>query len=142
MRNLLAVLVIALAAPALAAAPAPSPASPRKLQKIRALLALTRADQAGQNLLVALRAQLPPAQFADLEKRVKPEEIAERFVEVYDRHFSEADIDALAAFYGTPLGQKLLAESPAIAQESIAIGQKYALEKLNQARAAPGAPAK
>jgi hypothetical protein len=142
MRTLLAIVVIALAVPAFAAAPTPPPPGARKLQKIRALLSLTRADQAGQNMLVALRAQLPPAQYADFEKRVNPEEIVERFVEVYDRHFSEADIDALAAFYGTPLGQKLLAESPAIAQESIAIGQKYALEKLNQARAAPGAPAK
>ena len=142
MRNLLAVVLLGLAAPAFAAAPAAPTPSARKLQKIRSLLQLTRADQAGQNMLVALRAQLPPAQYADLEKRVKPEEIVERFVEVYDRHFSEADIDALAAFYGTPLGQKLLAESPAIAQESIAIGQKYALEKLNQARAAQSAPAK
>lgn len=122
---------------------APTPGSPQKLQKIRALLQQTRADQAGEEMLAALKAQLPPAQFAEVARTIKPAELVERFVEVYDRHFSEADIDALRAFYDSPLGQKLLAEQPAIARESIAVGQRYALEKLSQARAAkPSVPAR
>ena len=44
---------------------------------------------------------------------------------VYVQHFSIDDLQQLAAFYQGPLGQKLLAENPSIATESMAIGMAW-----------------
>jgi hypothetical protein len=40
-------------------------------------------------------------------------------VPVYQKHFTKGDIDALATFYGTTTGQKVLRELPAISAESM-----------------------
>lgn len=119
-------LVLALA---LTAAPAPSGA---KADKIHKLLQVTRADAQGAQLLAALKAKLPPAQYEQISKVIIPAELTERMVAVYERHFTEAQLDGLIAFYESPLGQHLLDEQPAIQRESAEIGQKYALEKLQQ----------
>ena len=39
--------------------------------------------------------------------------------------------DLLSAFYRTPLGQKMLALSPRLAAESMAVGQKIVAPRLN-----------
>jgi len=58
---------------------------------------------------------------------------------VYAKHFTKGDIDALIAFYSTPVGKKMLAEMPAITQEamqaSFGVTQKYmdhVMEQVNQ----------
>ncbi len=38
---------------------------------------------------------------------------------VYAKHFTKGDIDAIVAFYSTPAGQKMVAEMPAVTQESM-----------------------
>ena len=44
---------------------------------------------------------------------------------VYARKFTAADLRQLSAFMGTPVGQKFVAEQGALAQEGMAIGQKW-----------------
>ena len=46
-------------------------------------------------------------------------EILEATVPVYQRHLSKSDIEAMTAFYSSPVGQKLLREQPAMVQESM-----------------------
>ncbi|MFA6448073.1 MAG: DUF2059 domain-containing protein [bacterium] len=41
------------------------------------------------------------------------------YVPIYAKHFSDDDIKAMIAFYDSPVGKKLVAESPAIATESM-----------------------
>jgi len=130
------------AAPASAKAESQKPAatSTKKLDKIHKLLHLTKADQAGQNMLASLKGRVPDAEYAQLSKLIKPEELADKLAALYDKHFQESEIDGLLAFYGTPLGQRLIEESPAIAQESVSISQSYAIEKLKQLSSAPTQP--
>jgi hypothetical protein len=40
-------------------------------------------------------------------------------VPIYQRHFAKTEIDALTAFYSSPVGQKVLHEMPAVTSEAI-----------------------
>jgi len=128
------------------APPPPKPASAAhasKQDKIRALLALTGSDKTGENILAGLRAQLPAPQFEAMARVFKPAELTEKLVAIFDRHYSEAEIDGQLAFYKTPLGKRMIAEGPAITAESVKASQDYALGKLVELRKArEGAPAK
>jgi TonB family protein len=55
-----------------------------------------------------------------------PDGIQEQLVDLYARHFTQDEVAALLAFYSTPVGQKALATTPLMVQESFAIGQKWA----------------
>jgi len=63
------------------------------------------------------------------------DEIIEAMVPVYQRHFTNADIDAVLAFYSSPTGQKFLNELPSIMQESmVAVGpiQQKMMQEMMQ----------
>ncbi len=47
------------------------------------------------------------------------DEMLQSMVPVYQKHFTKGDVDALTAFYGTPTGQKILRELPAITAEAM-----------------------
>src|SRR5713101_8605610 len=47
------------------------------------------------------------------------DDIMQAMVPVYQKHFTKGDVDALTAFYGTPTGQKILRELPAITAEEM-----------------------
>ncbi|HEV2197378.1 MAG TPA: DUF2059 domain-containing protein [Candidatus Acidoferrum sp.] len=47
------------------------------------------------------------------------DEMLDSMVPVYQKHFTKGDVSVLIAFYGTPTGQKLLREMPAIMQEAM-----------------------
>lgn len=50
----------------------------------------------------------------------------QRMVTTYHKHFSHTEIQQLLAFYSTPLGKRMLAEIPLIAQEGLAFNQQWA----------------
>ncbi|GAA5164061.1 DUF2059 domain-containing protein [Viridibacterium curvum] len=52
-------------------------------------------------------------------------ELVDRMVEVYHKHFSAAEVRELLAFYTSPLGKRVSAVTPQIAQESLALGQEW-----------------
>jgi uncharacterized protein len=43
-------------------------------------------------------------------------------VPIYQKHLTKADLEALTQFYGSPVGQKILNEMPAILSESMEAG--------------------
>jgi dienelactone hydrolase len=47
------------------------------------------------------------------------DELVEEMIPVYQKHLTKVDVDAMAAFYSSPTGQKLLREQPAMAGESM-----------------------
>ncbi|HSD37026.1 MAG TPA: DUF2059 domain-containing protein [Rhodocyclaceae bacterium] len=51
--------------------------------------------------------------------------LIERMTIIYDRHFSHAEIQQLLVFYTTPLGKRVLTETPLIAQEGLIAGQQW-----------------
>ena len=51
--------------------------------------------------------------------------LASMFIDIYDRHFSTEDVKQLLEFYKSPVGKKLLVETPEIARESVTVGQAW-----------------
>lgn len=47
------------------------------------------------------------------------DEMLDSMVPVYQKHFTKGDVTALVAFYGSPTGQKILRDMPAIMQEAM-----------------------
>jgi len=72
------------------------------------------------------------------EKRFDLDAVTEQLVNVYDKHYTDDEIKGLLQFYGSPLGQKVAAESPKISRElQEAIRQtsmKAAKEALQEAK--------
>jgi hypothetical protein len=66
------------------------------------------------------------------------DEILAEMVPLYARIYTVDEIHQLSAFYQTPLGQKMLASIPAIATESMAIGNRVTMPRIQKmmARAA------
>ncbi|MEW7850939.1 DUF2059 domain-containing protein [Massilia aurea] len=50
---------------------------------------------------------------------------------LYARHYTVAELQQLTAFYRTPLGRKMLALSPRLGAESMAIGQRVVAPRLS-----------
>lgn len=58
------------------------------------------------------------------------EDIINRMIPVYQRHFSSADIQGLLTFYRSPLGQKVLSQMPATMQEGMQIGRQWGMQRV------------
>jgi len=78
--------------------------------------------------------------FADAyQKNFNVDEVTEQLAAIYDKHYTDEEIKTLLQFYGSPVGQKVAAETPKIAREiqaaSRAAGAKAAKEALQTVKA-------
>ncbi len=55
----------------------------------------------------------------DLVKNLPIEEITQAMIPAYQKHFTKGDIEAMNAFYSSPVGQKVLQVIPEVTQESL-----------------------
>jgi len=73
------------------------------------------------------------------QKKFDVDQLTEQLVAIYDRHYTDDEIKTLLQFYGSPLGQKVAAETPKIAREiqaaSRTTGAKAAKEALQALKA-------
>ena len=106
-----------------------------KSDKIKTLLKLTgSADirtQVSKQMIAALKTNMKsvPEGFWDaFEQEINAENLIERIIPIYEKHYSEKDIDGLITFYQSDLGKKVTATLPAIMQESMKIGQTWGKE--------------
>lgn len=53
----------------------------------------------------------------DLLKNMPVDEITQAMIPAYQQHFTRSDIEAMNAFYSSPVGQKVLQQLPAVMQE-------------------------
>ena len=51
-------------------------------------------------------------------------------IPIYQRHLTKTDLDAVIAFYSSPVGQRLLKETPVITSEAMKAGQDIMLKKV------------
>ncbi|MEM6731907.1 MAG: DUF2059 domain-containing protein [Myxococcota bacterium] len=119
------------------AAPPVHAAEGGKANKIRKLLEVTGTTELGKQILSQMfpsfrkmAPQVPNAVWTDLEKTMssKVGELEGILIPIYDRHFTESDIDALITFYQTPVGKKFVQKLPVVTQESMTAGQKWGLK--------------
>jgi uncharacterized protein len=134
---------------------APGAIDPTKEADIRALLELvgardlvqdsmTRAaEQYREKLLETVPDNRQGQKFVNTvitgyEKKFDVDAATDHLISVYDKHYSDEEIKGLLQFYGSPLGQKVAAESPKIGreiQESIRLfSGKAAKEALQEAK--------
>jgi uncharacterized protein len=128
---------------------------PAKEADIRALLELvgardqvqdsmTRAAEQYREKLLETASNNPQGQafvntvITGYQKKFDVDAVTEQLISVYDKHYSDEEIKGLLQFYGSPLGQKVAAESPKIGreiQESIRLSAgKAAKEALQEAK--------
>jgi len=55
----------------------------------------------------------------DMLQRMPWDDMLQALVPVYQKHFTKGDLEAVTAFYSSPVGQKLLHEMPAILADSM-----------------------
>lgn len=107
---------------------------PAKDADIRALLELVgardqvqdsvrqTAEQYRERLLASVPDNDKGQDFVNLtineyEKKYDVDKVTEQLVALYDKHYTDEEIKSLLQFYGSPLGQKVAAESPKIFRE-------------------------
>jgi len=121
--------------PPAAAAPeaAPDSAIPASLRdRILEVLQLTDSADLGRQMmdqmLGSLQASSPgvPAEFwTRLREEFTTEDLVELIVPIYARHFTEAELDALIAFYSSDHGRSIVRKMPQVMQESLSVGQQW-----------------
>jgi len=124
------------------AAPAPAvssasddisgPVDPAKEAEIRKLLELTGTVKMTSQILDQMIDRFKmqngsvSSEFWDrFEKEMNIQELVDKVIPIYAKYYSLEDLKAINAFYGTPVGQKVLAAAPQIMMESMRIGQDW-----------------
>ena len=82
-------------------------------------VALEQANPGRSEDVAAIMALLD----AELIKRMP--RIMEAYARIYTLHFSLEELRQLNAFYDSPLGRKLVQETPGISAEAMAVGQAF-----------------
>ena len=108
----------------------------RRLQELRGDKALIAQamDQMSKDIKPLMTKALPAGQyreklvdlfFVKFQSIDGAQEILNMAVPLYDKHFSAEEVKSLLQFYQSPVGQKLAAETPALAGELSALAQKW-----------------
>ena len=123
-----------------------STAETPKIKNIRKMLMLTGSGKLGIQMMESMIASfkshysnVDSSFWNDFMKEVRPEDLVNMVIPVYDRNFTAEEIEGMIVFYSSPIGQKVLAKLPVVMQESMQIGQawgqelgKKVLQKLQQ----------
>jgi hypothetical protein len=105
-----------------------------KEQKVRKLLELTGAASMGKQVMDAMIDQfnkvpnLPEGFVAKFREMASGDDLVEKVISIYMKHFDEESLDAVLAFYQTDARKKFLKAQPAIMKESMELGQKWGQE--------------
>src|SRR6185437_12246236 len=134
-----------------ASAPAQTPSpSPEAIAAARDLLVAMRAADQFKLLLPAIMKAMRPTVVQNrpdvghdydalvprlLERAsARLDGLLDRMAPIYARNFTVAELKDIAAFYRSPIGQKLVDRLPLIAQDSMAAGQEFGRELLPELR--------
>lgn len=120
-----------------------APVPPEKAKAIRHLLEVTGSAKLGQQLMDQLFAtrramtrQVPGSVWDELEKEFRAEfqsgKVTEMVIPIYSKYFSEEEINALIAFYDTPVGKKTVSVMPQILAESMQVGMQWGAEIIRR----------
>ncbi len=107
-----------------------------KLDDIRKLIELMGAKNIARqsfDFILQSYKEQDPEIYEILEKRINLEElIVEILTNVYNKYFTEAEIEELIRFYESSLGKKLLSLSPKMFQEAAQMAQEHVQKKLEE----------
>jgi hypothetical protein len=63
-------------------------------------------------------------------KQFPVDELLDAMIPIYQKHLTKGDIDAIVGFYSSPVGQKLLKESPSMMTEAMQAGGEIARRRM------------
>jgi hypothetical protein len=130
---------------ALTVATCASHAEPAKEASVRQLIRVTGAGEMGKQMIDTMIPELrkmlpqaPEAFWTEFTASVDVNELVNLIVPVYQKHYSEEDIQAALKFFESDAGKRMIQKQPQIMQESFVAGQQWgqllaqrAIEKLN-----------
>ncbi|MCL1817668.1 MAG: DUF2059 domain-containing protein [Spirochaetaceae bacterium] len=69
-----------------------------------------------------------PGDFWDLmRQKLDLDDFVSLYIGIYDRHFSHEEIKDLIKFYESPIGKRLIQETPSITRDSMTAGQEWGM---------------
>ena len=86
------------------------------------------------SLFAMMKQQLPnvPAEFwSEAEKEMMKtlvDDLVEMLAPIYHKRLTLSDLQEITKFYESPVGKKMAAAQPAIATESMAVGQQWGMK--------------
>jgi hypothetical protein len=60
-------------------------------------------------------------------EKVDTNEFVRLHIVIYDKHYTHQEIKKLIEFYESPIGRRVIEETPAMTQESMAAGQEWGM---------------
>lgn len=98
-------------------------------QKTKNLISLSSGAQFDV-LIQPLVDMVPEKNRAALKADIKAsmDELYDQLAVVYMESYTEEDVDAILAFYNSPVGKKMVSETPAITRKSMQIGQVWGMQ--------------
>ena len=72
--------------------------------------------------------QISSEYWDNASKHVDYDELVQKLIPVYSKHFTEQEIVDLLKFYNTSTGKKMIEKMPTILEESMEIGRKWGIE--------------
>ena len=108
--------------------------TPPTAAEIREFFKVTGQDKMGiqamEQMLDAFKQTpgLPPGFLEEFKQAVKPEDLVNLVIPIYQKHLERSALQGLMAFAKTPAGKEWFKAQPAIMEESIEVGQKWGQE--------------
>jgi uncharacterized protein len=109
-----------------------SSVDPAKADSIRELSRITgQANMAKQVMgqmveqFKTMMPDVPASAWTEMMADENVDELMALVIPIYDRNFTQEDINGLLAFYRSDLGQRVLAKMPVVLQESMLAGQEW-----------------
>ncbi len=103
-----------------------------KTEKIKTLLEVTGSGKIGMQVVTQMIAafkenysNISDEFWNEFAKEIKPDDLVNLIIPVYEKYYTEDDIDQMIAFYKTPVGKKMIEVLPKVSQESMAVGQAW-----------------
>ena len=62
---------------------------------------------------------------ATISEAIRSDEFAAKLAPIYGKYFSESEIEELVKFYSSPLGKRVIAVTPQLTKESMAVGEEW-----------------
>lgn len=113
--------------------PAPAKAKPisiTKLELIKKFIDIFGTRQSMVQNFERMLAGLPPDQGKEVRKILNVDEIIDNIVPLYDKYFTQQELETYVNFYTSPQGQKFLATIPMIMKESVDVNIEYFKTRL------------
>jgi hypothetical protein len=106
--------------------------STSKSQKINQLLELTGSGKMAIQMINQMTTSFKTSYskagdkfWEDFKNEVKAEDLEKMIIPIYDKYYTESDIDQLIVFYNSPVGKKMISTMPQVMQESMIAGQAW-----------------